>query len=230
MSLSHDAALKDLRARYRRVGRWASFHMNGRFKSCPMDAVEAALPRQGWIASLGCGNGAFEIYAALRSPERRLVGVDPNATRIEEARTAGQGLPVEFATGDVFAVLEERGLRPAAFVVNDVFYLIPLEDQAAIVRRIASALAPGGHLLLKDMDRHPRKKYAWNWFQETLACRVLRFTHAEAGYTNIRTAAGWRALLEKNGFQDVAEHPLHRGYLHPHLLVTGRSEGEGSDD
>lgn len=214
--------LRAIAARYRNAGRWTRFHVAGRLRSCPIKPVLEALPRQGLIASLGCGHGAFEIGMALDAPGREILGADVDAAKLAHARAAAGGLAVSFHHGDLFGAVAARGRAPAAIVIMDVLYLIRPDGQESILRAAFAALAPGGVLVIKEMDRRPAWKWWWNRAQEFLACRVLRFTRNETGVVGLRPAESWAAALAAAGFASIETRPVHRGFPHPHLLVLGR--------
>ncbi len=83
------------------------------------------------------------------------------------------------------------------------------------------ALPPGGVLVLKDMDKRPRWKYAWNMIQETIAVKIIGFTLGSRFY--FRRRADYVALLNGLGFAvDIV--PLHRGYWYPHILFVAKKK------
>jgi hypothetical protein len=68
------------------------------------------------------------------------------------------------------------------------------------------------------MDERLRWKFAWNWFEEFLAVRVLRITHG--GRAHFRRAADWERLMREAGLR-VETQRLDAGRPYPHLLVIG---------
>jgi hypothetical protein len=101
----------------------------------------------------------------------------------------------------------------------DVLYLIPYDHQERLIRAAFAGLASGGTLLVKTMGRVPRWKFAWNYFEETLAVRLLKITRGQSFY--FRSSRDWEQLLAAAGFS-VSLREMDRGHLHPHLLVIGR--------
>src|SRR6478735_6679062 len=51
-----------------------------------LSVMDLLLPDEGPILDIGCGFGLFAAYFGQTQPERRIVGVDPNAERIATAR------------------------------------------------------------------------------------------------------------------------------------------------
>jgi 2-polyprenyl-3-methyl-5-hydroxy-6-metoxy-1,4-benzoquinol methylase len=187
-----------------------------------MQAVAAAVPREGRVLEVGCGHGLLANYLALESPERELHGIDIDGPKIEAARAAAEtaGWGTEFTT-------PPPGRLPDgpwdAIVIVDVLYLLTEDQQRRLLRDCAAALGPGGVLVVKEMSPSPRWKSAWNRVQETLAVRLLRITEGEGGFI-FMTPDQLAAWMTDDGLV-VSHRPLHKGYPHPHHLVVGRAGG-----
>jgi SAM-dependent methyltransferase len=119
------------------------------------------------VYDLGCGDGRIVIAAAKRSGARGL-GVDIDATRIEEcrenARRAGVTDRVQFLHGSLFDV----DLRPATVVA---LYLLPSLN-IKLRPRLLSDLRPGARVISHHFDMadwqpdervlaHHRDVYLW---------------------------------------------------------------------
>lgn len=218
---SPDAAGRAALALYRNAPLAARVHVHVRWWSAPFAAVAPVLPDAGRVLEIGCGHGLFSAYAALTSPRRTVRGVDIDTDKIEIARSAARRCPadLEFAEG-------ASGSIPAgewdAVVFVDVLYLLPAAEQRALLDQAAAALAPGGVLVVKEMDLRPRWKARWNAWQETLSVSVLRITEGSSfDFVAPSVMAGW---LEEAGLVTRSER-LDRGRLHPHHLLTARRAG-----
>lgn len=211
---------------YDHLGRGDRFHVAVRWRSCPFPQVEAHVPRAGRILDVGCGHGLFALYLAARAPERQVVGVDIDADKLLSARQAAEraGLPVRFAQS-------ADGVLPDGpwdvITVIDVLYLLGAEVALDLVRRAAAALAPGGVVVVKEIDLRPRWKYRLARVQEVVSTRVTRITEGDGvafvppdDIAGAMTAAGLT----------VDRQPLDRGSLHPHLLLMGRRRVGEIDD
>ena len=192
-------------------------HVYGRLRSVPVAPILAALPREGLIASVGCGHGALEIAAVLDAPERRVIAGDIDSAKLQHLRAAAQGLPLRMVDG---SVLEGLGEHLDAALIVDVLYLLPPEEQRQLLAALFQALRPGGRIVIKEMDTRPRTKALWNRFQEFLALKVLRITRHRAGTCGLRSCEAQLADLSAAGFTLLRSTPLHGGWLHPHLLLT----------
>lgn len=104
------------------------------------------------ILDVGCGSGVWSLAIAERTPGAHVTGLDlPAVLAHFEARARDRGLAGRIATipGDMHA----SELPAAAFdlvVIANVLRLDPPDRAAALVRRIAGAVAPGGALLVVD--------------------------------------------------------------------------------
>lgn len=197
-------------------------HTTLRWWSAPFAALELEVPLEGDILELGCGHGLLSLYLAVSSRARRVVGVDIDPEKIDAARAAaGRLLPheanVAFATvepGDVPTV--DGGWR--AIVIADVVYLLDAVSRRKLLEACADALAPGGLLVVKEVDTRPAWKARLAQAQEVVATRVV---HITAGDTldfpsrdeveQVVAGAGLRAQAKR----------IDHGYLHPHFVVLG---------
>ncbi|HET6954672.1 MAG TPA: methyltransferase domain-containing protein [Acidimicrobiales bacterium] len=205
-------------AAYDDLGRGDRFHVAVRWRSCPFPAVDARVPRAGRVLDVGCGHGLFTLYLAARSPARSVVGVDVDGDKLVSARHAAErsGLPVGFAP----SVAGELPVGPwDAVTIVDVLYLLGRRPALDLVAQAAAALAPGGSLLVKEIDVRPRWKFELARLQEVVSTRVTRITEGSGvAFVPPDDIAGAMAAA---GLV-VTRHPLGRRSLHPHLLLVGR--------
>jgi SAM-dependent methyltransferase len=118
----------------------------------------AKAPRGAALAvDLGCGPGYTTRLLATVTAARATVGLDVSADFVSRAEAlvaaAGSGAPsgVSFAAHDVTAVpFPLGGRRPD--VAHARFLLAHLPDAAAVVDRWRGELAPGGVLLLDELE------------------------------------------------------------------------------
>lgn len=216
---SFRALARKAAARYPARDRYARHFAYGKLTRDPVFehiVSKGLLPAGARILDLGCGQG---LLAALLSAtdsdgDWQYCGIDMSARDIERARAAG-GPRCEFLAGDI---------RSAAFgaadvaVLLDVLHYVDPAAQRDVLRRVRSALAPQGVLLLRVAD----------------ACAGLRFRVTEAidlAVTRLRghriarlhslPLAERRAQLEREGFR-VEARPMSEGTPFANVLMVAR--------
>ncbi len=198
------------------------FHTAARWWTAPFAALEREIPLSGDILEVGCGHGVFSTYMAICSRSRHVVGVDIDADKIELAQQAAARL--EPGEGDVSFRVSPSGEVPRhdggwdCIVFADVLYLLTAERRDALLAECAEALAPGGLLVVKEVDTEPALKARIAQFQEVLATRVLRITDGDA--LDFPSAGELRDVLDGLGLETRAKR-FDKGYLHPHCVVLG---------
>jgi SAM-dependent methyltransferase len=108
-----------------------------------LSELRERIPAGGEVLDLGCGSG-LPVARDLTAAGYHVTGVDISAVQIRRAREL---VPqAQFLCADVTAI----SFSPASFdAVVSLFALIhlPLEDQPAVLGKIAAWLRPGGLLL-----------------------------------------------------------------------------------
>jgi 2-polyprenyl-3-methyl-5-hydroxy-6-metoxy-1,4-benzoquinol methylase len=190
-------------------------HVALRWWSCPFPKILARIPLGASILDYGCGHGLLALEAAIER-DAKVLGVDIDERKIDAARRAA----VEGTEFRVIAPGHVPEGRWDAICAVDVLYLLPRDDQRALIAQLASRLADGGVLIVKEMDVFPKFKAAWMRAQERLMVRVLGATRgATLTFTDPREVA---AAMAEAGL-DVEGQRVDRGYPHPHHLLVGRA-------
>lgn len=207
----------EIRALYRGRSLGDRLRMRQRWWGTPFATVEPWVPRSGTVVDLGCGFGMFAAWLALSGPERRVVGIDVDARKIQLARELYP--EVRFELGDLGTV---ELPRCDTIVIYDVLH--HLRD-AVVDRVLAEAyarLATGGTLVVKENDTGPLPKRLISEFVETVA--------VNGGVTRsdpwrFRSVGEWRSALASAGFEVVEARPIGAygyGRLLPHSLFVAR--------
>jgi 2-polyprenyl-3-methyl-5-hydroxy-6-metoxy-1,4-benzoquinol methylase len=207
-----------VQAAFAGASRSERLHVTARLRSCPIAAIADATPSSGRILDFGCGHGAVSLYLAFTSSAREITGVDVDGDKLVHARAAADAaaLPIRFEQ-------VEPGYRPTgqwdAITIVDVLYLLGEQAALEVVDASAAALAPGGVLLIKEIDVRPRWKFWLAAGQEFLSTKVLRIT--KGSRVRFLPPAQFEARLVGAGLE-VEHRSLHRGRMHPHHLIVAR--------
>ena len=182
----------------------------------PLARVLAAVPPQGRLLDVGCGHGLFANAAALGSPARQVLGVDPSGAKIAVARSSSAGLPnVRYVQGTVQEIAERDF---DAISILDVLYLLPIEEKLALLRACRERIAPDGVLILKTNDTRPPWKYRVARLQEE-AMTGLGLTMGHGLYFLSREQNA--GLLELAGFRPSIV-DLDSWLPYPHVMFVSR--------
>ena len=151
------------------------------------------------VLDVGCGSGVWSLAIAERFPSLHVTGLDlPAVLESFTARAQSMGLGERVATipGDMHAApLSEGGFD--LVVIANVLRLETPARAAALLARLATAVAPGGALLVVDAlangtpeRERARALYALNLALRTQGGRV----HSPAEITSWLEAAGLRTM------------------------------------
>jgi cyclopropane fatty-acyl-phospholipid synthase-like methyltransferase len=182
-----------------------------------LDEISQYLPPTGDVLDLGCGFGLFSLYYAQTRPGLRFHGVDLDARRVSIAREAGRQLGltnVEYAAGDV-REFRARRQYAGAYMLDIVHHIEP-GAVGPLLAELHAALAPGGCLVVKDVDSRPAYK---RWFTHALDLLV-----SPKSPPHYWPAEALQAALETAGFQ-VFRHAMVDLLPYPHVLYICRKPG-----
>lgn len=178
-----------------------------------LEEIAQYLPERGRVVDLGCGFGLFGLYMAQARPGVSLTGIDLNEPRIALANRSARALAVDNARFERSDLRTWRLQEPADVVYAlDVFHHLPREAGDELLRSVYDHLAPGGRLLLKEIDTVPRSKALFTYALDKLMAPRDRITY--------RSAEAWRRQLRKTGFREVACHYMWDVLPYPHVLMV----------
>ncbi|MFD2077923.1 Methyltransferase domain-containing protein [Actinopolymorpha cephalotaxi] len=157
-----------------------------------IDELTARVPAGGAVLDLGCGCGV-PVARALHEAGYAVTGVDLSDVQIARARALVPG--ATFLRADATAVEFPAGSFDAVVCLYALIH-VPLDEQPALLARIASWLRPGGRLLATAGHT------AWTGSEENWLGAPMWWSHADAA-----TYRGWltRAGLTITGEEFVPE-------------------------
>jgi SAM-dependent methyltransferase len=211
MSTGYVQALSLLHHTFKQLPATKRAHILGRFLTCPFLRVLPELP-PGRVLDIGAGDGLF-ARLATEDPEREVIALEPD---LRKTLSAIRRERVRWVAGYLPSV---RGSF-AAVMMFDVLYRIPLEARDELLGAARDRLAPGGLLLIKELDPSGGWKARWNRMQETISDRFLKLTLGDAFAYESREELEER--LRRLGFSDVRSRPIDDWYPHAHILFSAR--------
>lgn len=182
----------------------------------PLKEVEKEVVRKGLVIDLGSGNGLFANYLALVKPQRRILGIEMNKSRVKESNK-GVG-NVEFRNGNI---LEEDFPRADSILLVHVLHHLPsFQDQVKIIKKCREKLEKGGSLIIVEIKRHPILKFLLTYFTDVFVFPIL-FNGSLDLKIYYRTEKEWINLLKKEGFiVNVIE--AHKSKPFSHFILSCR--------
>jgi len=149
-----------LRARLRVLPKSTRSYAHWKLRLDPVYAlVLTELPLKGELVDLGTGIGLLPVMLGLTRPSLRIRGVEWDARKAEMARQLLRGLPcvsVEEADARAYPIGS-----PSAITMLDILHYSPLPDAQRLLAVCAGALAPGGALLIRDLEPSPWAIAPW---------------------------------------------------------------------
>lgn len=175
-----------------------------------LEEIGQYLPPAGPVLDIGCGFGLFSLYYAATAPGRLVRGLDLSARRIAMARRAAERLALDNVVYEVGDARHFKGdTEVAAAYMLDIVHHVPPAAVPPLLGQLRRALAPGGLLLVKDVDTRPALK---RWFTWTLDRLMAPGTPVRYWSADELTAA-----LERAGF-GVRRHLMVDVLPYPHVL------------
>ena len=175
----------------------------------PYDHMASVFPTRGRVLDLGSGHGLLAFALSLGSQQREIIGIDHDPERVRLAEAAALGLPVgsrpSFEVGDLKEKLWSfaSGSLVGIAMIDILHYFDPASQQF-LVSQAMRVLAPGGILVVREIDSDNGIKAAANRFYERLA-RGIGFTRSAGPKLSFRGAGGWISLLRSSGFKVRSE-------------------------
>lgn len=175
--------------------------------------VAARLAAGGRVLDVGCGHGHAALAMAKGFPASEIVGVDPDAASIAEARTAAQAAGV----GNVRYVqsfLDAIPVQPGFDLITICDSLHDLPDPVAVLRDARARIADGGALFVVELKVSDRLEEnvsplgAMFFGFSVFHCMTQSLAHGGAGLGACMGPAKTLALFERAGFSRAEQLPI----------------------
>lgn len=190
----------------------ARIHILGRFLTCPFLRTLKHVPEGARVLDIGAGHGTF-ARLAVEAGAACVVAVEPD---MRKALAPKLHPSIRVVAAFDAAVRGEFDL----VTMFDVLYRVPRSEWDPLFERIHSRLAPGGIILVKELDPEDRMKFAWNRAQEWISDRFLGLTLGEE--FSYETGAQLEERLGRAGFASFRAESIDAGYPHSHVVYTAK--------
>ncbi len=178
-----------------------------------LPATVGRLRAGGRVLDVGCGHGHAAIALAKGFPASEIVGVDPDAASIAEARAAAQaaGTPgIRFVQATLDGIPEQPGFD--LITIFDSLHDLP--DPVAVLKQIRARLAPDGVLFVIELKVADRLEenctpigamfYGFSMFH----CMTQSLAHGGAGLGACMGPALTAGLFTAADFTRVEQLPI----------------------
>jgi len=122
----------------------------------PLEQIDKALPQNGLVLDLGCGEGVISKYLA-RQKKRNVIGMDLDIKRVQKSNQDN----LKFMHGNV---LNYNTKTASGVVISDVLHHMNFQKQDQLLKNISINFKKGGVLVVKEVDR-----------EELVRSRLTRF-------------------------------------------------------
>jgi len=171
--------------------------------------IEKEVPKIGIIIDLGCGHGYFSHFLALTSPNRKIIGIDDDISKIKVAKKFNDTKNLKFLAGDIRKV----NIPPAnAIVLLDVLFYLNDRDKEGLIKEIFKKLKKGGLLIIKEsafcnkfgiLELNAREALVTTFWRRK-PCFIFFY----------RGIVFWKKFFKKFNFSKIAfKRPQGKGYV-----------------
>jgi uncharacterized protein (DUF2062 family)/2-polyprenyl-3-methyl-5-hydroxy-6-metoxy-1,4-benzoquinol methylase len=219
---AYDAAVSRTRERYGQAPRAHRYYVAGKLAFDPVCKLLDELPGNfGRVLDLGCGRGQLSLLLLELGRADSVLGLDADYGKIQVARAAGP--EAEFRVADLSPT---DVTRADTILLVDVLHYLPLAEQDALLRAAVRGLAPGGRLLVRELDAEPSAKSGATRLFEWLA-RLTGLNRGRA--TAYRPARDVTSLLSSLGLRCEVQGASERTPFANVLIVAGGSPRSSVD-
>lgn len=185
---------------------------------CPFEQIETYIPKKGKIIDVGCGHGIFSRIIAIKSPSRKVLGIDPSAKKILLASANPQNRPNLSFKNIYLEEIREKNFQ--SIIGIDVLYLFPPGEKERLFRTAKRLLAPQGKLIIKLEVTKPNWLFYLLKLEEKVMVRLLKYTFSDHPQFYYTSPEEYKKLLIKIGFKIQSEKILTSWIPYQHTLLV----------
>ena len=131
--------------------------------------INSFVPQKARIVDIGCGYGYLSYLLSFVSAERKILGIDFDADKIELANHCiSKNERLEFVSADATVYPFENA---DVFILSDVLHYLPQDKQEVVLERCISRLNSNGKIIIRDADHDLRKRHRGTRLTEFFSTR-----------------------------------------------------------
>ena len=174
--------------------------------------------RLGRVIDAGCGRGQIGLLLLELGAASSLVGWDWDDHKIRVARTAA-GSAARFECSDL---LKHEWPEADSVLLIDVLHYLDRSRQAELLERAAGSLAPGGRIMLRELDKSAGLSA---WFGMLFERMAVKVSYNRGAMLEFRTAAEIAEQLSALGLRVQPDAAWEGAPLGNRLMIAERPGG-----
>lgn len=160
--------------------------------------INSLIPRKATIVDIGCGYGYLSYILDFVSSERKILGIDYDADKIELANHCiSKNDRVDFVAAD--ATVFPLG-NADIFILSDMLHYLPDNQQELLLERCMAKLNANGKIIVRDADRDLEKRHRGTRYTEYFSTHS-GFNKADQNKLFFFSGKKIKDIAARNGFQ-----------------------------
>ncbi len=164
---------------------WVSIFTKIRLWDAPYILAESLITKKGKIIDLGCGYGIFSNFLALKSKDRKILGIELNDGKISRADKGIKN--TEFKAGDIRN--KEIPKADSIVLMHVLHHLDNFIQQENLIKVCLKKLNTKGELLIIECVKSPIFLFALT--------RIADFLMYPGDHIYYRDTKEWESLFDK---------------------------------
>lgn len=170
---------------------------------CPFYQIEKMVPQKGDFLDVGCGHGTFDEILAIKSKNRKILGIDPSQDKINFAKK--RELIFKNLKFKKMYINDLRNKKFDVIIIIDVLYLFSPSEMVKFLKKIKKLMKRNGVLVLKTDSREPKILHNLLMVEEFIMVKLLKFTYSDAKKTYFLSKDEYKKVMKKAGFKIYKE-------------------------
>ncbi len=123
------------------------------------EGIEEHIPKSGVVIDVGCGHGMFANYLGLKSPSRRVYGLEVNDRKLKNAPRGVANVLFSKQPLESF----EKNSASAIIFYHVLHHLDGFKQQEKLLTIALQILKPDGRLVIIEIEKKPFWKFIICW-------------------------------------------------------------------